>query len=49
MKSWGVVELEKLCDHFGKAKMIEESKYDAMINANGVRREFYAYKIEAPS
>ena len=47
MKSWEVVELEKLCDHFGKAKTIGESKYGAMIDADGVRREFHAYKIQA--
>jgi len=47
MKSWGVAELEKLCDHFRKAKTIGELKYGAMINADGVRREFHAYKIQA--
>ena len=47
MKSWGVTELEKICDHFGKEKMIGEKKFAAVINADAVRREFHAYKIQA--
>jgi len=47
MENWGIAELKKLCDHFGKAKTIGELKYCAMINVDGVSREFHAYKIQA--
>ena len=47
LKSWGVTELEKICEHFGKEKIIGEKKFAPMINADALRREFLAYKIQA--
>jgi len=43
MKSWSVTELKKICDHFGKEKVIGEKKYAAVINTDAIRREFHVY------
>jgi len=47
MKSWSIIELEKICDDFGKEKVIGEKKYVAVINVDAIRREFHTYKIQA--
>jgi hypothetical protein len=47
MASWGVIELEKLCTHFGKNRKILDKEYAAMINVDVVRKEFFSFKVQA--
>ena len=45
MGSWGVPELEKLCNHFGKDLQIDEKKICALINVDATKRKFFSYKV----
>ena len=47
MGSWGVLELEKLCNHFGQDLHIDEKKICALINVDATKREFFSYKVQA--
>ncbi len=43
----GVLELERLCNHFGKDLQIDEKKICALINVDATKREFFSYKVQA--
>ena len=45
--SWGVLELEKLCNHFGKDLQIDEKEICALINVDATKRELFSYKVQA--
>ena len=47
MGSWGVQELEKLCNHFGKDLHNDETNFCALINVDATKREFFFYKVQA--
>ena len=47
MASWGVTKLERLCAHFGEDKRIDEKEFCALVNIDAIRREFFAFKVQA--
>ena len=46
MGSWGVLELERLCNHFGKDHKIDEKEFCALINVDVTKKELFAYKVQ---
>ena len=47
MGSWGVLELERLCNHFGMDLQIDEKKICALMNVDATKRELFSYKVQA--
>lgn len=45
--SWGVVDLEVLCSHYGKEQELNGKKFSPLINPDAVKREFFSFKIQA--
>jgi hypothetical protein len=47
LSSWGVVDLEKLCEHYGQNREFNGKVLPTFIYVTATKREFYTFKLQA--